>query len=334
MDTKIFIPLAILLFAFSACKQTPSKYIYNEGFVYGTMYHFAYESPQGKDLQDEIQKKLNGYNSMFSTYDKESVISKINNNEKVKLTPEFITCFNRAMEISKITGGAFDITAGPMVNAWGFGPEDRKKMTQERVDSLLEITGYQKIKLEDGKITKENPHMKLDMSAIAKGYSCDLIGEFLSGKGCENYMIDIGGEIVTKGKNEKGKIWAIGISRPDENAFFAANDYDAVVELPNSALATSGNYRNFYVEDGKRYAHTIDPKTGCPVQHSILSSTVLADNCMTADAFATSFMVLGLEKGIEVLQRVPGIKVYFIYAGENGTNQIYMSEGFEQYLRK
>lgn len=334
MNAKIFIPLVILVLAFSACKQLPSKYIYNEGFVYGTMYHFVYESPQGKDLQEEIQKKLNEYNSIFSTYDKASVISKINNNENVKLPPEFVVCFQKAMEISEITGGAFDITAGPMVNAWGFGPEDKQKMTQEKVDSLLEITGYLKIKLENGKITKQNTHMKLDMSAIAKGYTCDLIGEFLAAKGCKNYMIDIGGEIVTKGVNEKGKTWAIGISRPDENAFFASNDYEAVVELPAHAMATSGNYRNFYVEDGKKYAHTIDPKTGYPVQHSILSSTVLAANCMTADAYATAFMVLGLEKGIEIARRNPEIEVYFIYAGEQGENLIYMSENFEKYLRQ
>ncbi len=334
MKTKIFFVFAIALTVFSACKQTPSKYIYNEGFVYGTMYHFIYESPQGKDLQEDVKEKLDEYNSMFSTYDPESVIAKINNNKNVKLTPEFITCFQKAMEISEITSGAFDITAGPLVNAWGFGPEDKEKMTQERVDSLLQIIGYKKLKLENGKIVKENPQMKLDMSAIAKGYTCDLIGEFLASKGCENYMIDIGGEIVTKGKNEKGKKWGIGISRPEENAFFASSDYDAVVELSGHALATSGNYRNFYVEDGKKYAHTIDPKTGYPVQHSILSSTVLADNCMTADAYATAFMVLGLDKGIEIADKVPEIKVYFIYADENGENQIYMSKDFEQFLRK
>ncbi|QGY45296.1 FAD:protein FMN transferase [Maribellus comscasis] len=334
MSTRIFFITGLLILALGACQHSPSKYVYNEGFVYGTIYHFVYESPQGKDLQEEIQKKLSEYNSMFSTYDNASVISKINNNENVKLTPEFVNCFEKAIEISKITGGAFDITAGPLINAWGFGPDDKEKMTQEKVDSLLTFTGYQKIKLENKKVIKENPQMKIDMSAIAKGYTCDLIGNFLAAKGCKNYMIDIGGEIVTKGINEKGKTWGIGISRPEEDAFFAANDYDAVVELPENAMATSGNYRNFYIEDGKKYAHTIDPKTGYPVQHSILSSTVLADNCMTADAYATAFMVLGLEKGIEIAGKVPEISVYFIYADENGENQIYMSDGFEQFLRK
>ncbi len=323
-----------LIILFGSCKHPAATYIENTGYVYGTYYRIKYESPLGKDIHEEIDTEFAKYTKIFSHYDKESTITKINNNLEVELEPEFVTCFQKAIEISKITCGAFDITAGPIINAWGFGPEHKKKMTQEKVDSLLEITGYNKIKLENGKIIKENPHMQLNMSAIAKGYTCDLIGGFLTSKGCGSYLVDIGGEIAAKGKNEKGKTWAIGISRPDENAFFASNDYGAVVELSGHALATSGNYRNFYVENGKKYAHTIDPQTGYPVQHSILSSTVLADDCMTADAFATSFMVLGLEKGIKIAKQTPGIKVYFIYADEKGENQIYMSEGFEQFLRK
>jgi len=250
----------------------------------------------------------------------------------VELNEIFITCFNRSMEISEITNGAFDITAGPMVNAWGFGPEERKKMTQEIIDSLKNITGYQKIELRNGRIVKENPGMKLDMSAVAKGYTCDLTAEFLAEKGCENYMVEIGGEVVAKGKNEKGRVWTIGISKPDEMAFFASTDLQAKVRLPENALATSGNYRNFYVEDGKKFAHTIDPKTGYPVQHSLLSATVLAENCMDADAFATAFMVLGLEKSIEISRQFPNLKVYFIYADGEGENQIYLSENFKEHL--
>jgi thiamine biosynthesis lipoprotein len=329
-----FLLIVLLALTIQSCRNSSSKYIYNEGFVYGTIYHFVYESPQGKDFQEAIKEKLNEYNLMFSTFDKESIISKVNDNREVKPTPEFIACFNRALEISEITGGAFDITAGPMVNAWGFGPEDKKKMTQEKIDSLIEITGFKKIRLEDAKIVKEIPEMKLDMSAIAKGYTCDLIAEFLIKEGCKNYMVDIGGEIVAKGQNEKGKVWSIGISLPDENAFFASTDYGAIVHLPEHALATSGNYRNFYVEDGKKYAHTIDPKTGYPVQHSLLSATVLANNCMTADAYATAFMVLGLEKGIEIAGKIPEIEVYFIYSDEEGNNQIYMSDNFERHLVK
>ena len=236
------------------------------------------------------------------------------------------------MEIAELTNGAFDITAGPMVNAWGFGPEDRRKMTLEIIESLKEITGYRKVQLIDGRIVKENPNMKLDMSAIAKGFTSDLLAEFLFGKGCENYMVEIGGEVAAKGKNEKGRTWTIGISKPDEMAFFASTDIQAKVQLPDNSLATSGNYRNFYVEDGKKYAHTIDPKTGYPVQHSLLSATVLADNCMDADAFATAFMVLGLEKSIEIAAENPELKVYFIYADDEGTTRVYFSENFKEHL--
>ena len=323
----------IVLLGFTGCHK-PSAYVYNEGFVYGTVYHIIYESPVGKDLHEEIKKKLQRYNRIFSTFDSTSVISGVNNNQPVEPDELFIRCFRRSMEISEITNGAFDITAGPMVNAWGFGTEQRRKMTPEKIDSLIEITGFRKVRLEDGIIIKESPNMKLDMSAVAKGYTCDLIGGFLAEKGCENYMVEIGGEVVAKGKNEKGRTWTIGISRPDETAFFASNDIQAKVLLPGNALATSGNYRNYYVEEGKKYAHTINPKTGYPVQHSLLSTTVLADNCMDADAFATAFMVLGLEKSIEIAENIPELKVYFIYADPNGENQIYLSESFKEHLSK
>jgi thiamine biosynthesis lipoprotein len=300
--------------------------------IYGTTYSITYESPNGKDFQEEITENLNEFNLMFSTYEKESVISKINANEYTELTDEFITCFHKSTEISEITYGAFDITAGALVNAWGFGPERKKQMTPEKVDSLLEITGYQKVKLQDGKIIKENPNIKIDMSAISKGYTSDLIGNFLAEKGCKNFMVEIGGEVAAKGINERGKTWSIGINKPDEEALFGSSGLQAKVKLTDHGLATSGNYRNFYVEDGKKYAHTINPKTGYPVQHSILSSSVVANNCMTADAFATAFMVLGLEQGIEVAKKVPEIEVFFIYVDEKGENQVYMSDGFKEYI--
>jgi thiamine biosynthesis lipoprotein len=236
------------------------------------------------------------------------------------------------MEISAISGGAFDITAGPLINAWGFGPEERANMTPEMVDSLKAFTGYQKIRIEDGQVVKENPSMQLNMSAIAKGFTCDLVGDLLAQKGCENYMVDIGGEVVAKGINDKGKVWTIGIREPNEDPF--NSDLNAAIELPDHALATSGNYMNFYEENGKRYAHTIDPASGYPVQHNLLSATVLARDCMTADAFATAFMVLGKDAGIEIASNISDIEIYFIYVDENGDHQIYMSDGFEQYLRR
>ena len=331
---KSFFLLLLIITLINGCQNNPSKYFYNQGFVYGTLYNIVYESPEGKDYQEEITEKFREYTLIFSTYEKESTISKINNNIPVKPEKEFMICYNRAMEISEITNGAFDITAGPMVNAWGFGPEKKRHMSQDKVDSLIEITGYRKIQVENGMIVKNNPNMKLDMSAISKGYTCDLIAGFLADNGCPNYMVEIGGEVVAKGKNENGNIWSIGISKPVEDIVASNSELEAIIKLPDHALATSGNYRNFYVEDGKKYAHTIDPKTGYPVQHSLLSATVLADNCMTADAFATAFMVIGLDSGIELARTTQGIEVFFIYADNYGNDQIYMSDGFGQYVKE
>lgn len=326
------ISVALLLMITTSCQEQNKKYIYDGGFIHGTTYHIVYENPDGTDLQEQIDTLMAGYNMIFSVYEKKSVISKINNNEDVNLNPLFIKCFNEAMEISKISDGAFDITCGPMVNAWGFGPEEKKKMTQEKVDSLKLLTGYQKVKIENGKVIKENPNMKLDMNALCDGYYCDLIAEFLTLKGCENYMVEIGGEVKAFGKNEKGKIWTIGINKPVEDTVFINSEIQAKVELENSSLATSGNYRNFYIEDGKKFAHTIDPKTGYPVQHSLLSATVITKDGLTADGFATTFMVLGLEKSIELSEMMPEMEVYFIFSDSLGNNKTYMSEGFEKFI--
>ncbi|WP_346859382.1 FAD:protein FMN transferase [uncultured Draconibacterium sp.] len=331
MKTNLIV-LSMLILVLAGCEKPVAKYISNNGTVYGTYYSIKYKSPEGKDLQEEISEELKRQTLIFSHYEKEATISKVNNNIDTELEPEFVTCFNKAMEISELTNGAFDITAGPLISAWGFGPEDRQKMTDEMVDTLKELIGYHKIKLVDGKIIKDNPEMTINMSAIAKGYTCDLMGEFLAQKGCTDYLVDIGGEVVAHGKNDKGHVWAIGIREPSEDPL--KNDLNAALELPNKAMATSGNYLNFYVEDGKKYAHTIDPNSGYPVQHSLLSSTVLANDCMTADAFATAFMVLGKDIGIEIARQVPGLEIYFIYADEQGNNQVYMSEGFSEYLRK
>jgi thiamine biosynthesis lipoprotein len=331
MKIKIFL-LVVVFFSLNACQNTRSKYITNNGMIYGTYYNIKYKSPEGKDFQQEISEELNRLSLIFSHYEKESTITKINKNIDVELEPEFTNCFQRATEISKITNGAFDISVGPLISAWGFGPEERQKMTPEMVTDLKKLIGYDKMKLENGKIIKEIPEMTINMSAIAKGYTCDLMGEFLAKKGCENYLVDIGGEVVANGKNDKGKIWSIGIREPFEDPF--KNDLNAALQLPNKAMATSGNYLNFYEVDGKKYAHTIDPVSGYPVQHSLLSATVLANDCMSADAFATAFMVLGKDVGIEIARQVPGLEIYFIYADENGQNQVYMSEGFAEFLMK
>lgn len=324
--------LILLAASFLLSCSSPKAYVYNEGPVYGTYYHIVYESPGGKDFHEEIKEKFKEYDLSFSTFNPNSTISKINTNQEVVPDEWFLNCFNRAIEISVLTGGAFDITVAPLVNAWGFGFRHKENVTPELIDSLLKITGYQKVRYENGKIIKDDPAIMLDMSAIAKGYTCDLIGDFLKSKGCKNFMVEIGGEVVARGINSKGRSWSIGISKPDESGLPAMQEIQAVVKLPDRALATSGNYRNFYEVDGKKYAHTIDPSTGYPVQHNLLSATVLADDCMTADALATAFMVLGLEKSVELANSLPDIAVYFIYSDETGFNKVYFSDNFRNSL--
>lgn len=329
MQKGIFFLFALALTVIS-CKNK-SAYFTNDGKAYGSYYHIVYESPDGTDFHSQIEERLKELTMVFSTFEKESEISKVNNNQPVVLSNYFINCFKRAQEVSSISGGAFDITVMPMVNAWGFGFKNRENITSAFIDSLKAIVGYQSVKLEDGKIIKQHPETMLDMAALASGYTSDLIAGFLAEKGCQNYLVDMNGEVVAKGFNARGKTWTIGISEPIDDPM-GNDEIHAVVRLDGKALATSGNYRNFYIEGGVKYAHTIDPKTGYPVQHSLLSSTVLADDCITADAFATVFMVIGLEKGIELARQVPGLDVYFIYADSTGANKTYYSENFRQIL--
>ena len=323
---------SILLAIFSLSCGQPDAYVYNEGPVYGTYYNIVYESKGGKDLHTEIKQLFADYDLSFSTFNPLSTISKINQNERVVLDPWFTNCYLRSVEISELTGGAFDITVAPLVNAWGFGFSKKDRITPELIDSLLSLTGYRKVKLENGRIKKEHPSIMLDMSAIAKGYATDLIAGFLADQGCENYMVEIGGEVVARGKNAKGNTWSIGISKPDESGLLAEQELQAILRLDGKALATSGNYRNFYEEDGQRYAHTIDPSTGYPTQHNLLSATVIANDCMTADALATAFMVLGLERSVALCKSLQDIDVYLIYSDSNGFNTIYLSDGFPKYL--
>lgn len=330
---KIRYLLIILLFATTACNQK-SQYISNEGLIYGTIYHVTYESPKGNDLQEGMELAMNEVNHSLSTFDSTSTISKVNQNIPTELDPYFLTVYNRANEVSKITNGAFDITVAPMVNVWGFGFKNKEQVTPELIDSLKDLVGYEKVRIENGKLIKQHPNTMLDASAIAKGFACDVVANYLHKQGCQSYLVEIGGEVVAKGINAKGNAWSIGISNPDDNEFFTQQKLKAIVELKNKALATSGNYRNYYIEGGVKYAHTIDPKTGYPVQHSLLSTTVLADNCMTADAFATSFMVSGLEKSIEIANADDEIEVYFIYSDEEGNYQTYVSPGFKSLLKK
>jgi thiamine biosynthesis lipoprotein len=239
------------------------------------------------------------------------------------------------MEVSEHSGGMFDVTAAPLINLWGFGFERKDSVSPQVIDSLLTFVGYRKIRLENNRVVKDDPRMMLNFSAIAKGYACDVIADLLEREGVAGYMVDIGGEVAVKGLNPDGNCWRVGISKPEDDVYETHSRMDEIVRLCNKrGLATSGNYRNFYVKDGRKYAHTINPHTGYPSEQTILSATVLAADCMTADAYATAFMAMGVEDACRMAETVPDIEYYLIYAGPDGTFQVKYSDGMSSVLVK
>jgi len=319
-----FLVLLIVGTIFIIRQQQSVPYQYNTGLVFGTSYSLKYQCDS--DLVKGIEQELRKVDSSLSPFNENSIITAVNNNKDVVLNDMFISVFEKAMRVSESTDGAFDITVAPLVNAWGFGFKSGTDPSQAQVDSLLQIVGYKKVALKDGKVLKQDPRIMLDCSAIAKGFGTDVIANYLRSHGVKNFMVEIGGEIATSGINDQRLPWKIGVTKPSDDPFGdKGGDLMTVLNVTDKAMATSGNYRNFYYKGGKKFAHTIDPKTGYPVQHSLLSATVIADDCATADAYATSFMVMGFEKARSFLEKHPELMVYFIYSDEDGNNAVWFS---------
>lgn len=304
-------------------QQQSLPYQTNSGMVFGTVYNITYECDS--NLHQAIKAELQKVDNSLSPFNDHSIITAINQNQDVEPDEMFLMVFNKAMEISRETDGAFDITVAPLVNAWGFGFKNGTQPDQHQVDSLRRLIGYEKVALKDGRIVKQIPDIMLDCSAIAKGFGSDVVAHFLQQHGVKNFMVEIGGEIVTSGVNPQRLPWKIGVTKPSDDTLSVRGEIQSVLNVTDLAMATSGNYRNFYYKGGKKYAHTIDPKTGFPVQHSLLSATVLAKDCATADAYATSFMVLGIDGAKKVLERHPELMAYFIYSDDKGQNAVWCS---------
>lgn len=285
------------------------------GSTMGTTYQVKYLTRQPIDHQGQIDSLLEDFNDCLSTYIPDSEISEFNRDTiHVFQRPYFYQMLVQSQEVFQSTEGAFDPTIMPLVNAWGFGPETNQIPDKETVDSLLRAVGFDKIQFDDKEVRKLNPSTQLDFSAIAKGYAVDLVIQFLQQKGLKNIFVEIGGEISARGVNQENKPWAIFIEKPDDNN----RSVQALVSLNNLAVATSGNYRNYYVKDGKKYSHTISPFSGTSVQHSLLSVSVFAKNCSVADAYATAFMVLGMDKAMEITLADNQLEAYFIYSSPDG----------------
>ncbi len=304
------------------------------GFIQGTSYQITYLDKNGTNYQKEIMAELRRIDKSMSVFDTTSIISRVNRNEHVKVDSLFKAVFTRSQEIAKQTNGAFDATVGPLVRLWGFNKGKRQTVTQAMIDSLRPFIGYEKVILKDNYIIKQNPKIQLDFNAIAQGFSSDVIAKFLETKGIDNYMVEIGGEIMSKGLNSRGTGWRVGINKPIEDSTSTINEIQTVVELKNEGLATSGNYHKFYYHNGKKYGHEIDPATGYPVEHNLLSVTIIAPNSTDADAYATACMVYGLERSMQFINGMKDVEAYFIFLNKEGKFEDTWTTGFEKYLVK
>lgn len=331
MKKAVIISLLALIFA--GCTSKKQEYFNISGFIQGTTFSIIYQGDE--DFKYQIDSILHAFDMSLSGYNAESLISRINQNDTVvNLDDNFIQFYTTSKQIWEATHGAFDVTVAPIVNAWGFGFGDSAKISQNLIDSLLQYVGMEKTTLENGIISKANPAIKFDSNAIAQGQSVDVVGDFLETNGIVNYMVEIGGEVKARGINAKSETWRIGVDKAIDDPDAANRELQAIVHLKNRALATSGNYRKFYIKDGVKYSHTINPKTGYPVNHTLLSATVLASDCIRADGYATAFMVMGFEKTQEFVASHPELLVYLIADNGKGGLKIFISENLKEFIEE
>lgn len=322
---------AFIIIRLTGVMEKEETYCKNEGLAFSTLYHITYRS--GTDYRDSIELLLKRFDSSVSPFNPASLVTAINNGDTAVRADEWVkTLIERSSRISRATGGAFDPTVSPLINLWGFGYEKGLHPAKASIDAVMEYVGMENITLyPDGRVEKSSPSVTLNFSAIAKGYAVDLTAGFLRSKGITDYMVEIGGEIAASGVNPEGKKWSVGIDVPSDTA----SSFQHVIRAGNLAMATSGNYRNYKTVDGRKVWHTIDPRTGEPARNALLSATVIASDCMTADAYATAFMVLGPEESRRILSATPGLEALLIYAvGDTAAFGEYMTDGFKNLVEK
>lgn len=325
---KNYIYLIIILILYSCGNEAPVRQeVKITGYAQGTTYSIIYIAEDGKNYQRAIDSTLIEIDNVFSTYQKNSLVSKYNElvgeTRAFPVGNMFTKVFDVSNDVFKVTNGSFDPTVAPLVNAWGFGFENKNTIDSLAIDSLLKLVGFDEKILISGHLHKIT-NQTLDFNAVAQGYSVDVLGELLEKKGISNYLVEVGGELKAKGLNVQDTLWRVGIDRPLPN--LKEREIEAIISLNNKSLATSGNYRKFYEKDGKKYSHTINPKTGYPVEHNLLSATVIADECAYADAYATAFMVMGLEQSKEFLVQHKELMALLIYSDEKGGLQTFITD--------
>ena len=291
-----------------------TQYFHNEGKVFGTYYNIRYESTA--DLEDSIRASFTAFDNSLSMFNPHSILSAINDNRDTTTNAFFETMWSEAERVYALSNGAFDITVAPLVKAFGFGrkSEQMSDISSRTIDSIRQFVGFDKVRLENHKVIKTDPRVMIDGGAVAKGQACDMIAEMLRRQGCNNYLVDIGGEVVAHGVNAKGEPWHIGITKPNLNNEGAQEELQQILAVTDVCMATSGNYRNYYYDGDVRRSHTIDPRTGYPVQHSVLSATIVASTCMRADALATACMVLGADDALDMISRTTDAACYLLVA--------------------
>lgn len=327
--------LTFLTLSLLACScSPPPEYAEINGLTQGTTYHIVVEKTPGLDvmaLRQDIEVLLTEIDNSLSIYNDSSVISAINSNRSDLTDSLFREVFLAAAEVSAQSGGYFDITVGPLVKAWGFGPDAMKRFDESMLDSLLALVGMDKVRLEGERIIKADPDMFIDVNAIAQGYTVDLVADLISRSGITQCLVEVGGEVRTMG-NKNGVGWKVGIDTPSDGNYIPGADIQAKIRLDDLALATSGNYRKFFVENGVKYSHTIDPRTGYPVRHTLLSATIIAPTGAMADAWATACMVGGTDAATAFIEKYDFLEGYLVYSDENGVMKSWVSEGISKLL--
>ena len=307
------IALAVLMI-WGLDDEPETRYFHNEGRVFGTYYNIRYSATE--DLQDSIKAALQAFDNSLSLFNPHSVLSAVNANHDTTTDAAFEAMWAEAERVYTLSGGAFDITVAPLVKAFGFGRKSDQQalISAQTIDSLRRFVGFEKVQLIDHRVIKQDPRVQLDGGAVAKGQACDMIAAMLARHGCANWLVDIGGEVVCHGLNAKGEPWHVGITKPNLNNEGAQEDLQEILAVTDICMATSGNYRNYYYDGDQRRSHTIDPRTGWPVQHSVLSATVVSSTCMRADAMATACMVLGEEEALDMIARAGDAACYLLVA--------------------
>lgn len=323
------IPLLIATVLLSSC-QKPASYFREGGVIYNRSYSLQYQAP--RLLTKQIDAELQLLNNSLNAYNPSSTVARVNRNVPVEVDDDFIAVFNKAIEMSEHTEGIFDMTCLPLVLLWRDAYEETKSIPPSVVDSVKKYVGYQKVRLEGRKVIKDDPRIELTLTALAKGYTADRLANLMEENGVKNYMLDIGGAVVAKGVDPYGKSWSVTISKPEETDDRTISIEEVIQIHKKGGVATAGDFHNYYIKDGRKYAHTINPITGYPAEQNILSSTIIAENSMTSDGLSTALTAMNVKDASRIGDQL-GINYFFIYTDEEGHYRVTYSQGMKKWLK-